>query len=153
MREATPSPHIDGGEIEVSRGRVRSRETAFNQFRELLLKLTGAAVKLWPHGCVKGRLVVGEGVETVLSAALHIKHRGEALDPAWAAIDAGNLGAFPVIAGVQQLIILADNDESETGQISAMHCAKRWARSGRRAELLETKAIGVDFNDIAMGVL
>ena len=39
--------------------------------------------------------LVGEGIETVLGAALNIKHRGERLDPAWAAIDAGNLRHFP----------------------------------------------------------
>ena len=58
----------------------------------------GAAVKLWPQSCARDRLVIGEGIETVLSAALHFKHRGERLDPAWAAIDAGNLKTFPVLA-------------------------------------------------------
>ena len=65
--------------------------------RKMLGPKTGAAVKFWPQSCVTGRLVIGEGVETVLSAAMHIKHRGERLDPAWAAIDAGNLAAFPVL--------------------------------------------------------
>jgi phage/plasmid primase-like uncharacterized protein len=117
----------------------------------------GAAVKLWPQSCARDRLVIGEGIETVLSAALHLQHRGERLDPAWAAIDAGNLKAFPVLSGVKQLIILSDNDAPDergrqAGQEAAMECAQRWARSGRRVEILETKVVGTDFNDIATGV-
>ena len=117
----------------------------------------GAAVKLWPQSCARDRLVIGEGIETVLSAALNIKHRGERLDPAWAAIDAGNLKTFPVLPGVKQLIILSDNDAPDergrqAGQEAAMECAKRWAQSNRRVEILETKIIGTDFNDIATGV-
>ena len=99
----------------------------------------GAAVKLWPQSCARDRLVIGEGIETVLSAALHIKHRGERLDPAWAAIDAGNLKAFPVLRGVKQLIILVRQRRarrarsagwagSRDGVLAAM--GTRWPASG-----------------------
>ena len=109
---------------------------------------TGAAVKLWPESTVRDRLVVGEGVETVLSAALHIKHRGQRLDPAWAAIDAGNLAALPVLAGVQQLTILVDNDESGTGSTKAKECSTRWVSAGREVRRLTPNIKGDDFNDI-----
>ena len=109
---------------------------------------TGAAVKLWPQSTVRDRLVVGEGVETVLSAALYIKHRGERLDPAWAAIDAGNLAALPLIRGVQQLTILADHDASGTGQEAAKACSIRWTTAGREVRRLTPKKMGGDFNDI-----
>ena len=113
----------------------------------------GSAVKLWPQSCVNGRLVVGEGVETVLSAALHIKHRGERLDPAWAATDAGNLAGFPVLPNVQQLIILVDNDESDergdqAGQKAAKECSSRWTCAGREVRRLMPKKMGTDFNNI-----
>ena len=84
----------------------------------------------------------------MLSAALHIKHRGQRLDPAWAAIDAGNLAALPVLAGVQQLTILVDADESGTGQEKAKECSRRWVSAGREVRRLTPKKMGGDFNDI-----
>jgi phage/plasmid primase-like uncharacterized protein len=110
----------------------------------------GAGVKLWPQSAVRDRLVVGEGVETVLSAALHIRYRGERLDPAWAAIDAGNLAAFPVLPGVQKLIILVDNDEGGTGQEKAKECSTRWVSAGREVRRLTPRNSGRDFNDIVL---
>ena len=110
---------------------------------------SGAAVKFWPQSCVAGRLVVGEGVETVLSAALHIRHRGQRLDPAWAAIDKGNLETLPVLPGVGQLIILVDNDAGGTGQESARKCSRRWSDAGREVRRLTPHEQGMDFNDVA----
>ena len=113
----------------------------------------GAAAKLWPQSCIRDRLVVGEGVETTLSAGLRIKHRGERLDPAWAAIDAGNLAGFPVLPNVQQLIILVDNDKpdergDQAGQKAAKECSSRWTCAGREVRRLMPKKMGTDFNNI-----
>ena len=88
----------------------------------------GAAAKLWPQSSVRDRLVVGEGVETVLSTALHEQPPRRTLDPAWAAIDAGNLADLPVLPGVQQLMILTDNDAPDehgrqAGQAAAKDCS------------------------------
>ena len=58
--------------------------------------------------------MIGEGVETALAAATRITHRGEPLRPAWATGCADNMKRFPVIDGVARLIILVDNDASET---------------------------------------
>jgi phage/plasmid primase-like uncharacterized protein len=110
-----------------------------------------AAIKLWPVSTVTNRLVVGEGIETVLCAALHIPHRGRALTPAWACMDAGNLGDLPVIGGVETLTILVDNDASGTGQRESAKCADRWQQAGRSVWLLKPKNLGSDFNDILFG--
>lgn len=109
---------------------------------------TGAAAKFWPQSCVTNRLALGEGTETVLSAALHLRHRGEALTPAWAAIDADNLKLFPVLADVQQLIILVDNDVRGMGQEKARECSSRWVRAGKKVRRLTPNKQGADFNDI-----
>jgi len=51
------------------------------------------------------------------------------------------LKAFPVLTGVQRLVILSDNDEPDergrqAGQDASMECARRWARNARRVEIL-----------------
>ena len=107
-----------------------------------------AAIKLWPSSSVTNRLVVGEGIETTLSAALHIPHRGRALTPAWACISAGNIGNLPVLEGVETLVVLVDNDPSGTGQREAAKCAERWQLAGREVFRLIPKVSGFDFNDI-----
>jgi phage/plasmid primase-like uncharacterized protein len=118
--------------------------------RRTLGPKAGGAIKLWPQSAVRDRLVVGEGMETVLSTALHIKDPATRLDPAWALIDAGNLAALPVIAGVNTLVVLADHDVSGKGQKAAEECAQRWAGTGREVIPLMPEVPGTDFNDVVM---
>ena len=103
------------------------------------------AIKLWP---ATTQLVIGEGLETTLSAATRIDWRGAPLRPAWSAISNGPLGKFPIIAGVERLIILVDLDNNGVGQRSARHCAERWRSAGRPVALLAPKIADQDFNDL-----
>jgi phage/plasmid primase-like uncharacterized protein len=86
----------------------------------------GSAIKLWPDSEITGGLVIGEGLETVLSAALRVEHNGALLQPAWALIDAGNLEQLPIINGIGHLTILADHDQNNRGQEAATTCATCW---------------------------
>jgi hypothetical protein len=105
----------------------------------------GGAVKLWGDEWVSTGLVVAEGVETMLAAAQR-SYLGTLLQPAWSVIDAGHLASFPVLAGIEVLTILADNDEA--GQRAARQCADRWVAAGREVDVLIPNAVGADFNDI-----
>jgi hypothetical protein len=58
------------------------------------------------------------------------------------------LARFPLITGVEQLIILVDNDLNGVGQEKANQCAVRWQRAGRRVQKLMPKQPGWDFNDV-----
>jgi phage/plasmid primase-like uncharacterized protein len=118
--------------------------------RRTLGPKAGGAIKLWPQSAVRDRLVVGEGMETVLSTALHIKDPATRLEPAWALIDAGNLAALPVIASVNTLVVLADHDVSGKGQKAAGECTQRWAGTGREVIPLMPEVPGTDFNDVVM---
>ena len=103
------------------------------------------AVKLWPAG---SQLVVGEGLETTLAAATRISYRGTPLQPAWSALSTGLLERFPVLPGVERLIILVDHDFA--GKAAAAICAERWQRAGRTVVRLTPKRAGADFNDLIM---
>jgi phage/plasmid primase-like uncharacterized protein len=107
----------------------------------------GCCVRLWPDDCVDQGLIIGEGIETILSAAARV-HRGTLLQPAWACASAGNLAAFPLLPGISALTIIADNDESGAGQRAAKECAHRWLEAGIDVEILTPQAVGKDFNDI-----
>ena len=101
------------------------------------------------HGVVRlskdstNALGVSEGIETSLAAS-----RIFAQQPMWAAIDAGNLAALPVVGGVKYLLIAADNDT--TGLAAANDCAKRWLDAGRRVRIACPEAESADFADEAI---
>jgi Toprim domain len=108
----------------------------------------GCVIRLWPD--IGTRLVLGEGVESTLAAATRITHRGKPLRPAWAAGCAGNMRKFPVLEGIEELILLVDNDSSGTGQRAAAECAERWCAAGRRVIRLTPPEPDTDFNDLIM---
>jgi hypothetical protein len=101
------------------------------------------AVKLWPAGA---QLVVGEGLETVLAAATRIPYHDAPLQPAWALLNAGMLERFPIIPGVERLIILVDHDPA--GKTAALNCSSRWQFAGRTVIRLTPDEPGTDFNDL-----
>ena len=83
-------------------------------------------------------LVVGEGIETVLSLVTAVPEIRAA-----AALSAGSLGAFAPPPGVARLVIARDNDED--GALAAERLARRCARAGVAATVVVP--VGNDFND------
>jgi hypothetical protein len=102
-------------------------------------------VKLWPAG---SQLVVGEGLETVLAAATRIPYAGAPLQPAWSLLSSDALRRFPVIQGIERLVILVDLDD--VGVLAACTCAARWTGAGRTVLELTPEPKGADFNDLVM---
>jgi putative DNA primase/helicase len=92
-------------------------------------------------------LGIAEGIETALS----IRAMGWP-DPVWACLSGGNMGNFPVLPGVRNLIIFADRDGEPhfTGEDAARKCAERWRALGRNVEIRLPKEVG-DWNDVLMG--
>jgi putative DNA primase/helicase len=83
---------------------------------------------------------LAEGIETALSLA-------HAHTPVWACVDAGNLAAMPVLAGIDSLTVAADHDEA--GITAAETCARRWADAGREAYIVTPPGQRMDLNDMA----
>lgn len=103
----------------------------------------GGVISLWPDEAVTYGLAVAEGIESALSIA-------HAHAPAWSCIDAGNLASFPVLAGIESLVIAADHDAAGTGIPRASRaCAERWAAAGREVYVVAAPTRGQDINDVA----
>jgi putative DNA primase/helicase len=73
--------------------------------------------------------------------------------PAWALGDAGELAAFPILAGIQSITILVDHDVSGTGQRAAIRCSSRWVNAGREVFRLVPRKPGADINDLLRGAI
>lgn len=95
-------------------------------------------IRLWPDECVTVGLAVAEGIETALSLAL-------AYQPVWACMDAGNMAALPVLAGIETLIVGADHDPA--GIKAAGDCADRWAAAGVDVRVIAPATQRADWND------
>jgi putative DNA primase/helicase len=100
----------------------------------------GGVIRLWPDECVTSGLAIAEGIESALAAA-------HGFTPVWAAIDAGNLAALPVVAGIEALTIVADHDEA--GIRAARECARRWTNTGRQVRIAIPRTPGEDAADVA----
>jgi hypothetical protein len=110
------------------------------------------AIRLWLEEEVTLGLVVGEGVETCLAAAL------ESLTPVWATISAGNLAAFPVLPGIEALTILVDHDKpnpktgKRAGRDAALELIRRYTEAGfdpkRDIKVIYPPTEGEDVNDL-----
>ena len=85
-----------------------------------------------------GTLIIGEGLETVLSLVTAMPDTVAA-----AALSAGSLGAFAPPAGVSRLVIARDNDPD--GERAAERLARRCACAGVAAQVIVPE--GGDFND------
>lgn len=103
--------------------------------------IRGGAIRLWPDDAVTYGLAIAEGIETALSVA-------HAFTPVWSVIDAGNMAAFPVLDGIESLLIAADSDAHQKGQRAARECAARWLAAGREVSIAEPDP-GKDWNDEA----
>ena len=110
--------------------------------RKALGRVHGLAVRF--GNPVPGTLLVGEGIETVLSLVTATPDTVAA-----AALSAGSLGAFAPPAGTARLVIARDNDPE--GERAAERLARRCARAGVPAHVLVPE--GEDFNDdlLALG--
>ena len=98
----------------------------------------GAAVRLHEATDV---LVIGEGIETSLSAA---KILGR---PAWAAVSAGNMANHLTLPpAIRDVIVAADNDPP--GLRAANRAVARWKAEGRTVRLAVPDRAGADFNDV-----
>ena len=103
--------------------------------RKALGRVHGRAVRFGAPGA--GTLLVGEGIETVLSIVTAIPDTVAA-----AALSAGSLSAFVPPAGVTRLVIARDNDPE--GERAAERLVRRCARAGVAALVVAPE--GEDFN-------
>ena len=120
----------------------RPAKASVTRPRKALGRVHGLAVRFGVPAA--GTLLVGEGIETVLSLVTALPDTVAA-----AALSAGSLGAFAPPAGLQRLVIARDNDIE--GERAADRLARRCASAHISAHVLVPE--GEDFNDdlVALG--
>ena len=88
------------------------------------------------------KVMIGEGIETVLSAM-------QATDrPGWAALSTSGLTSLVLPTSIASVVILADGDSA--GMSAADQAARHWAGQNRSVRIARAPT-GFDFNDILTG--
>ena len=103
--------------------------------RERKMLARKGVIRLTPDEDVTMGLSITEGIETGLAVL------ASGWAPVWAAGDAGGIGKFPVLSGVEALTIWADTDESTTGIEAARKCADRWLSDCREVRISAPKEL------------
>jgi hypothetical protein len=98
--------------------------------------IAGGAIRLSPPA---EQLLVGEGIETCLSAMQ------ETQVPAWSAVSAVGMRQLVLPPIVRRVTVLVDGDQA--GEAAARAAAGRWTAAGLRVELARAPD-GKDFNDV-----
>ena len=112
--------------------------------RRMLGRAAGAAIMLTSHDAVEVGLAIGEGVETCL-AAMAI---GWA--PVWALGSVGAIAAFPLLPGLQSLILLAETGDGGASARAIEMVGGRYVAGGREVLVVEPRCRG-DMNDALLG--
>jgi hypothetical protein len=95
------------------------------------------------HGCGRGEVLIGEGIEDTLTASL--MHPGRA---AWAALDIGNLTAITLRPEFHTVIFARQRDgDNETVRFAREKVIAAWRAQGRSVRPLDPPAGYKDIND------
>jgi hypothetical protein len=112
--------------------------------RKSLGPTSGGAIKISPDHEVHSGLLIGEGIETVLSASKFLQFR-----PVWSLIDKNGVANFPVLSGIESVTLAVDNDDA--GRYASRQCIDRLTHAGVEVITAQTNRVS-DFNDLVMGV-
>jgi putative DNA primase/helicase len=103
----------------------------------------GAAIKLF-NGPPCRTLFIAEGIETSLALVVRAMADPSA-DAVWAAGSASAIERFPVIDGVDELVIAADRDANGRGERAAAQAVQRWHAAGKCARMIMSEDGMKDF--------
>ncbi len=120
-------------------GIQRTYLTANSKKIERRMLGSAGVVMLSPSEVVTCGLGLAEGLETGLAVMTITGWR-----PVWAAMSAGAIRAFPVLAGVETLTIFADADAA--GHNAAIECGRRLSREGIEVRVLAPPQSGCDWD-------
>lgn len=109
--------------------------------RKCLGPLRGGGIMF---GEVTDQVVIGEGIESTLSASKILGIR-----PAWSMISRSGIERFSIPKGLKRVTVAADLDDSGDGQKSAIALVSRLTGAGIEAYIAAPK-VGKDFNDTLM---
>lgn len=105
----------------------------------------GGVIRLVDDAEVTTELGLAEGAETGLAVMTAMKREGRMVRPVWSALNAGNMGKLPVVAGIDRLTIYVDADDA--GRKGGGNLAANWHAAGR--DVFIAAPPSGDWNEVA----
>jgi hypothetical protein len=121
--------------------RSGNKITITGKDRMALGPIADGAVKLTCDEKVTIALGIAEGIETALSLQRCPEWMGS---PVWSLLCANGVRKFPLLSGIETLVIAADHDAA--GERAAVEVAERWHE--REVLIFEADEDGADLNDV-----
>jgi hypothetical protein len=112
--------------------------------RECRGRIHSGTIRLAPHD-PQCALIIGEGIETTLSAMQIFGL------PGWSAVSAGGIKTLELPPEVRDIVIAADHDTSGIGWDNALVAEERWLSEGRCVRIVIPPIVDSDFNDVLRG--
>ena len=133
----------DGNKVKITGQDGTSRD------RMALGSLQGGAVKLTDDAEVTKAVGIGEGIESTLSLQQLPEWIGS---PVWSLLSKNGVRDFPVLSGIETLMIAVDHDAKQHGQKAVTAVTARWSAAGCEVLLAWPTTQGDDINDVVRGV-
>jgi hypothetical protein len=111
--------------------------------RMALGPIGGGAVKLTADENVTIAIGIGEGIESTLSLARIPEWQSS---PVWSLLNDKGVANFPLLAGIETLVVAVDHDDA--GEKAALAVARRWRAAAREVLLFEAVQPDSDLNDV-----
>jgi len=128
----------DGAPIAIHRTYIDAKQ---RKVMPPIETIKGAGIRLGEYLVERKTVVIGEGIETVLSGMDYF------LQPGIATISAAGMEEIIVPEHYENIIILADNDLSFTGQKAAFTLARRLDNKKKTVRVVMPSKVDTDFND------
>jgi hypothetical protein len=125
--------------LDLSGGKV----TIGDRNRMALGPIAEGAVKLTADENVTIAIGIGEGIESTLSLARIPEWQGS---PVWSLLNDKGMTNFPVLSGIETLVVAVDHDDA--GEKAALAVAGRWRAADREVLLFEAVKPDDDLNDV-----
>jgi hypothetical protein len=132
----------DGDPIWIEAGGKRKKpKKAIGPTRNAAIKLVPDVMPTdWDGPEITHALGLAEGIESAIGASLLTGI------PTWAVGYAANMADFPVLPGMETLVLFVDHDKA--GQQAAAKCWDRWAAAGHEVIWKIPNESGSDFADL-----
>ena len=130
-----PSNRVEGVQVTYLDPR-QPRKAQVSTPRKSFGRIAGGSIRLAP---AQDHLLIGEGIETVLTAMLATSM------PGWATAGTSGLRGLILPPSVKEVVIAADGDQA--GEDAAQAAADRWIGEGRTVRIARPPQ-GKDMNDL-----
>ena len=87
------------------------------------------------------------GPDFRVAVTVHLSQVALGFRPCWALGSVGAIAAFPILPGIETIILLGETDDTGASARAVKKCGQRWHDAGREVRIVKPRISG-DLNDV-----